>query len=157
MFQALDLVQFSPHNEPVMEHYFLPFPSEKIIVQLLLLLFSHSVMSDFLQPHGLQHPASLSFTISWSLLKLISIKSVMLSTNSFFIIAFSCLQSFPASGSFPISWFFISGGQSIWVSASASVLPMNMQGWFPLGWADWISLQSKELSRVLSNTTVQKR
>ena len=55
MFQALDLVQFNPHNEPVMEYYFLPFPGEKIIVQLLLLLFNHSVMSDFLQPHGLQH------------------------------------------------------------------------------------------------------
>ena len=55
MFQALDLVQFNPHNEPVMEYYFLPFPGEKIIVQLLLLLFNHSVISDFLQPHGLQH------------------------------------------------------------------------------------------------------
>jgi len=55
MFQALDLVQFNPHNEPVMEYYFLPFPGEKITVLLLLLLFNHSVMSDFLQPHGLQH------------------------------------------------------------------------------------------------------
>ena len=64
---------------------------------------------------------------------------------------------FPASGSFPMSQFFASGGLSIWVSASASVLLMNIQYWFPLGWTGWISLQSKRLSRVLSNTTVQKR
>ena len=68
----------------------------------------------------------------------------------------SSLQSFPASGSFPMSQFFASGGQSIGVSASASVLPMNIQDWSPLGWTDWISLQSKGLSRVFSNTTVQK-
>ena len=69
---------------------------------------------------------------------------------------FSCLQSFPESGSFPMSQFFASGGQSIGVSASASVLPMNIQDWFPLGWTGWISLQSKGLSRVFSNTAVQK-
>ena len=68
----------------------------------------------------------------------------------------SCPQSFPASGSFPISQLLISGGQSIGVSASTSVLPMNTQDWSPLGWTGWISLQSKGLSRVLSNTTVQK-
>ena len=68
----------------------------------------------------------------------------------------SCLQSFPASGSFPISQFFTSGDQSIGVSASTSVLPMNIQDWSPLGWTVWISLQSKGLSRVFSNTTVQK-
>ena len=68
----------------------------------------------------------------------------------------SCLQSFPASGSFQISPLFASGGQSIGVSASASVLPMNIQDRFPLGWSGWISLQSKGLSRVFSNTTVQK-
>ena len=78
-------------------------------------------------------------------------------TNSFSVIPFSsCLQSFPTSGSFPISQFFVSGGQSIGVSASASVLPMNIQDWFPLGWTGLISLQSKGLSRVFSNTTVQK-
>ena len=65
-------------------------------------------------------------------------------------------QSFPASGFFQMSQFFTSGGQSIGVSASASVLPMNIQDWFPLGWTAWISLQSKGLSRVFSNTTVQK-
>ena len=68
----------------------------------------------------------------------------------------SCFQSFPASGSFQMSQFFASGGQSIAVSASASVLPMNIQDWSPLGWTGWISLQSKGLSRVFSNTTVQK-
>ena len=68
----------------------------------------------------------------------------------------SCLQSFPASGSFPMNQFFASGGHSIGASASASVLPMNIQDWFPLGWTGWISLQSKGLSRVFSNTTVQK-
>ena len=68
----------------------------------------------------------------------------------------SCLQSFPASGSFPMSQLSASGGRSIGVSASASVLPMNIQYWFPLGLTGWISLQSKGLSRVFSNTTVQK-
>ena len=68
----------------------------------------------------------------------------------------SCPQSFPASGSFPVSQLFASGGQTIGVSASTSVLPMNTQDWSPLGWTGWISLQSKGLSRVFSNTTVQK-
>ena len=68
----------------------------------------------------------------------------------------SCLQSFPASGSFPMSQLFTSGGQNIGATASASVLPMNIQDWFPLGWTGLISLQSKGLSRVFSNTTVQK-
>ena len=68
----------------------------------------------------------------------------------------SCLQSSPASGSFQMSQFFASGGQSIGASASASVIPMNIQDWFPLGWTGWISLQSKGLSRVFYNTTVQK-
>ena len=78
-------------------------------------------------------------------------------TISSSIVPFSShLQSFPASGSFQMSHFFPSGGQSIGVSTSASVLPMNIQGLFPLGWTGWISLQSKGLSRVFSNTTVQK-
>ena len=68
----------------------------------------------------------------------------------------SCLQSFSASGSFQMGQFFTSGGQSIGVSASAPVFPMNIQDWFLLGWTSWISLQSKELSRTFSNTTVQK-
>ena len=69
----------------------------------------------------------------------------------------SCLRSFPASGSFPMSQLFTSGGQRTGVSASTSVLPMNTQDWSPLGWTGWISLQSKGLSRVFSNTTVQKQ
>ena len=76
--------------------------------------------------------------------------------SSSFIPFYSRLQSFPASGSFQICQFFASGGQSTEVSASASVLPMNIQDWFPLGWTGWISLLSKGLSRVISNTTVQK-
>ena len=76
---------------------------------------------------------------------------------SFSVVLFSShLQSFPASGSFPTSQFFTSDGQNIRASASASVLPMNIQGWFPLGWTGWISLHCKGLSRVFSNTTVQK-
>ena len=78
-------------------------------------------------------------------------------TTSSSVIPFSsCLQSFPASGSFPVSQFFASCGQSIGVSTSASVLPMNIQDWFPLGWNGWISLQTKGLSRAFSNTTVLK-
>ena len=78
-------------------------------------------------------------------------------TISSFIVPFSsCLQSFPTSGSFQMSQCFTPGGQSIRVSASASILPMNIQDWFPLGWTGWISLQSKGLSTVFSNITVQK-
>ena len=77
-------------------------------------------------------------------------------TSSSVIPFSSHLQSFPASGSFEMGQFFTSGGQSIGVSASTSVLPMNTQDWFPLGWNGWVSLQSKGLSRVFSNTTVQK-
>ena len=100
--------------------------------------------------------APMSITNSQSLLKLMCIESVMPSNHLILCHPLSShLQSFPASGSFPVSHFFASGGQSIGVSASASVLPMNIQDWFPLGWTGWISLQSKGLSRVLSNTTVQ--
>ena len=77
-------------------------------------------------------------------------------TISSSVIPFSCLQSFPASGSFPMSQFFASSGQRIRASASASILPMNLQNWFTLGWTGWISLQSKGLSRVFSITTIQK-
>ena len=101
--------------------------------------------------------ASLSFTISQSLLRLMSIELVMLFNHLILCRPFSsCLQSFPAPGSFPMSQFFASGGQSIGVSASASVLPMNIQDWFPLGWTGLFSLQSKGLSRVFSCTTIRK-
>ena len=115
-------------------------------------------MSDSLQPHGLQHtrPPSPSPTPR------VYSKSCPLSwwshpTISSSVIPFSsCPQSFTASGSFQMSQLFTSGGQSIGVSASASVLPVNIQDWFPLGWTGWISLQSKGLSRVFHNTIVQK-
>ena len=94
--------------------------------------------------------ASLSITTSRSLLKLMSIVSTMPSTISSSLVPFSShLQSFPKSGSFPASQFYTSGGQSIGVSASASVLPMNIQGWFPLGWAGWISLLSKPFNSTV--------
>ena len=121
-------------------------------------LFSHSVMPDSLWPHGLQQarlpcpsPTPGAYTNSYSLSQwchpTISSSVVPLS---------SCLRSFPASGSFPMRQFLTSGGQSIGVSASASVLSMNIQDWFPLGLTGLISLQSKGLSRVFSKTTVQK-
>ena len=119
---------------------------------------SHSVIPDPLWPHRLHHtrpPCPLSTPRVYS-------NSCPLSwwchpTISSSVVPFSsCLQYFPASRSFPMSQFFASGGQSIGVSASASVLPMNIQDWFPLGWMGWNSLQSKGLSRVFSNTTVQK-
>ena len=110
----------------------------------------------FATPWNAVHQASLSITLSQSLLKLMSIESVMPSNHLTSIVPFSsCLQSFPASGSFPMSHFYTSGGQSIGVFASASVLSMNIQDCFPLGWTDLISLQSKGLSTVFSNTTVQ--
>ena len=99
---------------------------------------------------------SLSFTSSWSLLKLRSIKLVMPSNISSSVVPFSsCLQSFPAPDSFPMSQLFTSGGQSIGVSPSASVFPMNVQDQFPLGFTGLILL-SEALSRVFSNTTVKK-
>ena len=111
----------------------------------------------FVTPWTAAHQASLSIINSQSLLKLTSIELVMPSKHlSLFICFSSSLQSFPALGYFLMSQFFASGGQSIGVSASASVLPMNIQDWSPLGWTGWISLKSKGLSRVFSNITVQK-
>ena len=120
--------------------------------------FSRSVVSNSLQPHGLQHtrppcPSPTPETYSNSCPS----HQWCHPTISSSVVPFSsCPQSFPASGSFPMSQFFASGGQRIRVSALASVLPVNIQDWFPLGWTGWISLQSKGLSRVFSNTTVQK-
>ena len=120
--------------------------------------FSCSVVYNSLWPHGLQHAGppcpsptpgvySNSCPLSWWFRTTISSSVIPFSSH---------LQSFPASGSFPMSQFFTSGGQSTRVSTSASVLPMNIQDWFPLGWTGWISLLYKGLSRVFSNTTVQK-
>ena len=116
-------------------------------------------MSNSLRPHGLQHARlpypsptpraySNSCPLSWWCHPTISSSVVPFSSH---------LQSFPASGSFPMSQLFTSGGQSIGVSASTSALPMNIQDWFPLGWTGWISFLSKGLSRVFSNTTVKKQ
>ena len=116
-----------------------------------------SVVSNSLRPHGLQraklpcpspNPRACSNSCPSNQWCHPAISSS--------VVPFSYLQSFPASGSFQMSQLFTSGGQSIGVSASASVLPMTIQGWFPLGWTGWISLQSKGLSRVFSNTTVRK-
>ena len=119
--------------------------------------FSCSVVSNSLQPHGLQHtrPPCLSPTpkVYSNSCPLSQWCHPIISSS---VIPFSCPQSFPASGSFPMSQLFTAGGQSIGISASTSVLPMNTQGWSPLGWTGWISLQSKGFSRVFSNTTVQK-
>ena len=124
----------------------------------LSIQLSSSVVCKFLWLHGLQHskllcssltPRTCSHSCPLS-------RSGHPTISSSFVPFSSCLQSFPASGSFLRNQFFTSGGQSIAVSASASVLPMNIQDWFPLGCTGWISLQSKGLSRVFSNTIVQK-
>ena len=120
--------------------------------------FCHSVVSDSLQPHGLLHSRSPCPSPTPRVYSDSSPLSQWWPPiiSSCFIPFSSRLQSFPASGSFQISQFFASGGQSIGASASVSVLPMNIQDWSPLGWTGWISLQSKGLSGVFSNTTVQK-
>ena len=107
-------------------------------------------------PWTVAHQASFSITKSQSLLKFMSIESEMPSNHLILCCPLLLLPSiFPVSWSFQMSQLFSSGGQSIGVSASISVLPMNTQDWSPLGWTGWISLQSKGLSRVFSNTTVQ--
>ena len=119
--------------------------------------FSRSVVSNSLRPHKSAPQASLSITNSQSSLTLMSIESVLPSSHLILCHPLLLLpQSLPASGAFPVSQFFASGGQSIEVSASASILSMNTQDWSPLGWTGWSSLQSKGLSRVFSNTTPQK-
>ena len=119
--------------------------------------FSCSVVSDSLWPHGLQHarppcpsPTPAVYSNSCPLSRWCH------PTISSSVVSFSRLQSFPASGSFQMSQLFALGSQSTGVSASTSVPPMNTQEWFPLGWTGWTFLKSKGLSRVFSNTTVQK-
>ena len=120
--------------------------------------FSRSVMSNFLWPHELQHarPPCPSPTPGVHPNPSPLSRWCRPSISSSVVPFSSCPQSFPASGSVPMSQLFESGGQSIGVSASTSVLPKNTQDWSPLGWTGWISLQFKGLSRVFSNTTVQK-
>ena len=122
------------------------------------ILFSHSVMSDSLWPHELRHarPPCSSPTPGDYPNSCPSTRRCLPAISSSVVPFSSCPQSLPASESFPMSQLFAWHGQSIGVSASASVLPMNNQDWSPLGWTGWISLQSKGLSRVFSNTTVQK-
>ena len=120
--------------------------------------FIRLVVSNSLRPHELRHPRPpCSSPIPGAYSNSCPSCQWCYPTISSSVIPFSShLQSFPESGSYPVSRFFAWGGQSIGVSASASVLPMNIQNWFPLGWTGWISLQSKGLSRVFSNTRVQK-
>ena len=120
--------------------------------------FSHSVVSDSLWPYEPQHtrPPCPSPTLRVHPNPCPLSQWCHPAISSSFVPFSSCRQSFPASGSFPMSQLFKSGGQNIGVSALASVLPMNTQDWSPLEWTSWISLQFKGLSRVFSNTTVQK-
>ena len=136
----------------------LPYRNLATVLSKHTVQFSHSIVSDSLWPHGLQHarppcPSPTQGVYSNSC----PFSRWCHPTISSSVVPFSsCPQSFPASGSFQMSQLFTSGGPSIGVSASTSVLPMNIQDSSPLGWTGWISLQSKGLSRVFSNTTVQK-
>ena len=123
-----------------------------------MLLFSRSVVPDSLWPHGLQHTrVSCPSPTPRSCSNSCPLSSWCHPTISSSVVSFSsCPQSFPVSGPFPVSQLFTSSGHRIGASASASVFPMNIHDWFPLGLTGWISLQSKGLSRVFSNTTVQK-
>ena len=120
-------------------------------------LFSCSVVSDSVTPWTAACQVSLPSPTPGVYSKPCPLSRWCHPTISSSVVRFSsCLQSFPASGSFPMSQFFASGGQSIGVSASALVLTLDIQDWFPSGWTGWISLQTKGLSRVFSNSTVQK-
>ena len=147
VFFSLDLSNFSTSDKSGLS---------LILTKSSSVQFSCSTMSDSLWPHGLQHSRlpcpsptpraySNSCPSSWWCHSMISSSVILFSSH---------LQPFPASGSFPMSQFFTSGGQSIGISASASVLPMNILDWFPSGLTGLISLQSMGLSRVFSNTTV---
>ena len=139
-------------------HKSLLFSTIFFMVFLLLVQFSRSVVSDSLRPHELQHarPPCLSPTPGIHPNSCALGRWCHLAISSSVIPFSSCPQSLPAPESFPMSQLFAWGGQSTGVSASASVLPMNIQDWSPLGWTGWISLQSKGLARVFSNTIVQK-
>ena len=152
----------SPHHSPLEVRIFSfkpPLPPPPPFVSLFPTVQSHySVVSESFRPRGVQHtwppcpsPTPRAYSNSCPLSRWCH------PTISSSVVPFSsCLQSFPESGSFQMSQFFASGDQRIGVSASASVFPMNIQDWFPLVLTGWISLQSKGLSRVFSNTTVQR-
>ena len=135
-----------------------PHSNKDRVPTLALVQFSRSVMSNSLQPHESQHarPPCPAPTTGVYVNPCPSSRWCHPVISSSVIPSSSRPQSFPVLGSFPMSQLFIWGGQSTGVSASTSVLPMNTQDWSPLEWAGWISLQSKGLSRVFSNTTVQK-
>ena len=134
----------------------IPSGSLCLLVGALSVQFSCSVVSDSLWPYEPQHarPPYPSPTLEFTQTHVHQVRDPAISSSA--IPFFSCPQPLPTSGSFPMSQLFAWGGQSIGVSASASVLPMNTQDWSHLGWTGWISLQSKGLSRVFSNTIVQK-
>ena len=148
----------SGHSTESLQWLKLPLMSSFQVLKYQFSSFSHSVVSDSLWHHELQHarppcpsPTPRAYPNSCPLSQWCH------QTISSSVIPFSsCPHSFPASGSFQMSQLFASGGQSIGVSASTSVLPMNTKDWSPSEWIGWISLQSKGLSRVFSNTTVQK-
>ena len=155
---AATLQKLFPQEVKQSYHLTLPFFSYILKgIENIKNLCSRSVVSHSLWPHGLQHtrlpcPSPTPGVYSNSCL----LRRWCHPTISSSVIPFSCLQSFPASGSFPKSQFFASGGQSIGISASTSVLPMKIQCWFPLGLTGLISWLSKGLSRVFSSTTVWK-
>ena len=140
---------FLQHTFQVSQLVFVSWLQFRSVTQLCLTLCDTIDCSTSGSPYPSPTPRAYSNSCSSSRLCHPTISSSV-------IPFFSCLQSFPGSGSSQMSQFFASGVRSIEISASASVLPMNIQGWFPLGWTGWISWQSKGLSRVFSNTTVQK-
>ena len=153
MYEKMHFVDYEQGRELLITHVVL----EHLLSLLFLLLFSCSVMSNLGGQHGLQH----TMRPCPSLPPRVCSNSHPLSqwyhpTISSSASPFFCFQSFPASESFPMSQLFTAGRQSVTASASASVLPMHIQGWFPLGLTGWISLLSKGLSRVFSNITIQK-
>ena len=132
------------------------FRRKVVAVKTYIQFSSAQSCSIFVAPWVAARETSLSITNSWSLFKCMSIELMMPCNHVISCSPLRHMPSFPASGSFPMNKFFTSSGRSIGPSASASVLPMNIQDWFPLEWTAWNSLQSKGLSRVFSNTTVQK-
>ena len=156
---SLDLSHNMVGSFVLLQHLFRFISSICCVPAPMLVLSSvHSVVSNSLRPYGLQHsrPPCPSPTPEVYSNSCPSCQWCHPTISSSVVPFSSRLQSFPASVSFQMSQFVALGGQSIGVSASTSVLPMNIQDWFPLGWTGWISLHSKGLSRVISNTTVQK-
>ena len=152
--------QWNDKSNVIYSYYGMLFGNKKDLSTLStqqVVVQSFSYIQLFVTPWTAAYQASLSITNSWSLPKLMSIELVMPSNQLNLHRPILLLPStFPVSGSFQMSQLFASGGQSTGVSASARVLPMNIQDWFPSGWTGWISLRSKGLSRVFSNSTDQK-